>query len=471
MRPSPLLLALTLLAAPAFAAAPIAQTKADATTTAAAPAPPTRADATATAPALPTKTDAAATAPALPTKADATATAPAPPTKADAVASTAGGTPPEARLPEVKPSGVRATATQEKVRLGEPFVYEISLEHPKAQRFDLRPQEELGAFGLLGLERHREDGATSATTTFRLKLALYELGARTLPTLTFDVAGPEGDGRFPLPGAQVEGLSSIAQGAPDAAKLLDIREPRGFTVRGYRTLLALAALALLAAAVAVLARKLWALRGKARRSLPLDERTREALQALAARNLPAQGRTREFYFALSDVLRGYLAERYRFDARECTRTELLERLRHLDTPGLPYPELTNFLREADFVKFARAPAEPGECAEALAFGHRLVDLTTPPPAGATDAHPALGTDASRDVTLRTAAFCEANGSRVITYDAADFGDVHPLLVPIVMNSHTQWLIVYSAILRGITNLDDRVFMGRHVLATGGATWP
>ena len=56
-------------------------------------------------------------------------------------------------------------------------------------------------------------------------------------------------------------------------------------------------------------------------------------------------------------------------------------------------------------------------------------------------------------------------------DAADFGDVHPLLVPLVMNSHTQWLIVYSAILRGITNLDDRVFMGRHVLATGGATWP
>lgn len=83
----------------------------------------------------------------------------------------------------------------------------------------------------------------------------------------------------------------------------------------------------------------------------------------------------------------------------------------------------------------------------------------------------LGTDASRDVTLRTASFCEANGSRVITYDAADLGDVHPLLVPLVLNSHTQWLIVYSAILRGITNLDDRVFMGRHVLATGGATWP
>jgi fructoselysine-6-P-deglycase FrlB-like protein len=83
----------------------------------------------------------------------------------------------------------------------------------------------------------------------------------------------------------------------------------------------------------------------------------------------------------------------------------------------------------------------------------------------------LGTDSSRDVTLRTIEFCEANGARVMTYDAAEFGNLHPLLTPIVMNSHTQWLIVYSAILRGITDLDERVFMGHNVLATGGAQWP
>jgi len=83
----------------------------------------------------------------------------------------------------------------------------------------------------------------------------------------------------------------------------------------------------------------------------------------------------------------------------------------------------------------------------------------------------LGTDASRDMTLRTIDFCRNNGSDVLVYDAAELGDVHPLLTPIVLNSHTQWLIVYSAILRGITDLDERVFMGHHVLAAGGATWP
>lgn len=83
----------------------------------------------------------------------------------------------------------------------------------------------------------------------------------------------------------------------------------------------------------------------------------------------------------------------------------------------------------------------------------------------------LGTDASRDMTVRTIDFCRSNGSQVMVYDTAELGDVHPLLTPIVLNSHTQWLIVYSAILRGITDLDERVFMGHNVLATGGATWP
>jgi hypothetical protein len=35
----------------------------------------------------------------------------------------------------------------------------------------------------------------------------------------------------------------------------------------------------------------------------------------------------------------------------------------------------------------------------------------------------------------------------------------------------QWMVVHSALLRGILDLDDRVFMGRNVLSKGGARWP
>lgn len=83
----------------------------------------------------------------------------------------------------------------------------------------------------------------------------------------------------------------------------------------------------------------------------------------------------------------------------------------------------------------------------------------------------LGTDESRDVTLRTLAFCQEHGARTLVYDAQGWEDVHPLLTPLVMNSVIQWFIVYSAFLRGILDLDARVFMGRSILAEGGAPWP
>jgi fructoselysine 6-phosphate deglycase len=83
----------------------------------------------------------------------------------------------------------------------------------------------------------------------------------------------------------------------------------------------------------------------------------------------------------------------------------------------------------------------------------------------------LGTDESRPMTQRTLAFCEEQGARTLVYDAAEHDGLHPLLTPLVLNSLVQWFVVYSAILRGITDLDDRVFMGRQVLAEGGHRWP
>ena len=51
--------------------------------------------------------------------------------------------------------------------------------------------------------------------------------------------------------------------------------------------------------------------------LALEVRTHQALSALQAERLPEQGRGREFYFRLSEILRGYLGERYAFEALEC----------------------------------------------------------------------------------------------------------------------------------------------------------
>lgn len=83
----------------------------------------------------------------------------------------------------------------------------------------------------------------------------------------------------------------------------------------------------------------------------------------------------------------------------------------------------------------------------------------------------LGTDESRAMTQRSLDFARGQGATVVVYDAADYSGVHPLLAPFVLKVGLQWLVVHSALLRGIADLDERVYMGRQVLAQGGARWP
>ena len=73
---------------------------------------------------------------------------------------------------------------------------------------------------------------------------------------------------------------------------------------------------------------------------------------------------------------------------------------------------------------------------------------------------------------RVLTLAQTQGASVLVYDFADYGDLHPLLAPFVLMVPLQWFAVYSALLRGITDLDERVYMGRGVLAQGqGVTWP
>jgi len=84
----------------------------------------------------------------------------------------------------------------------------------------------------------------------------------------------------------------------------------------------------------------------------------------------------------------------------------------------------------------------------------------------------LGTDETRDMTQRSIDIARANAARTLVFDAADHAGLQPLLAPFALLVPLQWFTVYSALLRGISDLDERVFMGRRVLAAGpDATWP
>jgi hypothetical protein len=119
----------------------------------------------------------------------------------------------------------------------------------------------------------------------------------------------------------------------------------------------------------------------------LEARTRAALEALEREELPAKGRAREFHYRLSEILRGYLGERFQVDALECTSGELVTRLGTASAPGLGLGGLSAFLEASDLVKFARAPATVEACAGALQFAQRVVVETTPAPPPTHDTGP------------------------------------------------------------------------------------
>jgi hypothetical protein len=293
-------------------------------------------------------------------------------------------TPSAQESPTVEPQGLQARATPEQVQLGEPFTYELVITHPRDHRYELVAPKALEDFELLEQTRQRQDQGDRAVTTFGLKLSAFALGPLQLPDLTFEVATPDGPKHFIAPGRTVEVASTLP---PDAqgkgASLYDYKPPTEVPVRSWRLVWILAGLV----AAGLLA---WALVKYLRRPrpdaalvkplLPLDARTRQALDALRAEDLPSRGHVKDFYFRLSEILRGYLGERYGFEALECTSSELMASLRQRPTPGLPEEKLMRFISESDLVKYARAEASPEACGSALAFGYELLEKTWAPPA-------------------------------------------------------------------------------------------
>ncbi|MDC0709675.1 BatD family protein [Stigmatella sp. ncwal1] len=285
---------------------------------------------------------------------------------------------------EMGPWEVSGRVLPPQVMLGETFTYELVFTHAKDQRFELAMPKELEEFEVLEQTRQRQDGPERSTTTFQVKLSAFSLGTVKLPELRFELYAPAATQLVAVPGLEVEVTPTLPQSADsEGAELLDYQPPTEIPIRSW--LLVWVLLGLLAAGLLVFAGVKWLRRPRAhavasKPLAPLDVRTRQALDTLKAENLHGRGHAKDFYFRLSEIVRGYLGERYGFEALECTSPELFASLRKLRTPGLPEDKLMRFVSESDMVKYARAEAPPESCEASLAFGYELVEKTYSPPA-------------------------------------------------------------------------------------------
>lgn len=84
----------------------------------------------------------------------------------------------------------------------------------------------------------------------------------------------------------------------------------------------------------------------------------------------------------------------------------------------------------------------------------------------------LGNDESRPMGERVLEMVSQQGAKTIVYDMAGYPDIHPLLAPFVLMVPLQWFAVYSALMRGVTDLDERSLMGHGILGKGEqVAWP
>lgn len=294
------------------------------------------------------------------------------------------------------PLRVQARSLVQTATIGEPFAVEVMITHGTEQRYELPAPGDLGAFDLVNVERRRVDGTDSSTTVFKLSFAGFELGKQTTPELTFEITDPNGVMSMPVHGTEIDIVSTLP---PDAEKqgdnMFDIRGPMELPIRTWRLVyIVLGIVGGLALAYAIYR---YVKRPRPvvlieKPLLPLHVRTLQALDDLARENLPAQNKMKEFYFRLSEIVRGYLGERYSFEALESTTPELLASLNGRHTPGLSVEELRAFAEESDFIRYAKLGATVEQCKHAMEFAHRMVHITTSamavtPPSNATPPKP------------------------------------------------------------------------------------
>jgi hypothetical protein len=60
----------------------------------------------------------------------------------------------------------------------------------------------------------------------------------------------------------------------------------------------------------------------------------------------------------------------------------------------------------------------------------------------------VGSDASREYSLGTQAYCRSRGTRLAVFDSQDYFSTHPVLAPFALHTVSQLFLIYYCTLHG-----------------------
>ena len=140
---------------------------------------------------------------------------------------------------------------------------------------------------------------------------------------------------------------------------------------------AVALVTVLAGALALFVRRRRAAPAEPAPAIPAHQIALAALERLAALDLRDDEALRRFYFALSEIVRGYVEGRFGLNATDLTTEEIVASLDRLPLPAAGADALGAFLGDADRVKFAAYRPRREDAASMLERARRFVEDTRP----------------------------------------------------------------------------------------------
>ncbi|MES1171825.1 MAG: BatD family protein [Bacteroidota bacterium] len=279
---------------------------------------------------------------------------------------------------------VTARLDRAQAHVGDPITLTITAVSRQGVPVNLPNVVELGEFSLLSRsESNRDLGDGHARREFSLRVAAYEPGPQTVPSIEVTYLGPKGDVRQartePLPIK----IASLIANEPEPAMKTDA-PPVQVWKRDLTLVIVVGGL--LAAGIGGLV--VWLIARRLRRRIivrpgppprPAHEIALERLDRLGAYGFLENADNRPFYFAVSEVIRDYLGGRFGFDSLELTTDELIDHLRRRAGGVLLLGEIEGWLSACDLVKFAKVSPTATEARGTLENAIRIVESTRPRP--------------------------------------------------------------------------------------------
>lgn len=219
----------------------------------------------------------------------------------------------------------------------------------------------------------------SPTLRQRIAITSFDTGHWAIPPFPFRVGDQAMETRPLLVEVRAMPLDSPAR-PRDVHGIIDPPMGPGYLLRHYAPWV----LAALALGVIIMGLLWWLRRRRAVEEAvppavvePPHVRVLAALRAIDEERLWQNGRHKEYHARVTDLLRGYIEERYAVPALERTTRELMQELSTSAMPAEQQRSLQHMLELADMVKFARFVPTPAENGSLMRHAVRLVEATAP----------------------------------------------------------------------------------------------